>query len=352
LAAAVTVPPQSLLRLFGEATTNPEGKVSVNEIPESGKLGFGLLMLKKTKTAPFSTTLLELKNLAIVGGTATLRLAVAVLPVPPLAEEIGPVVLVNCPEAAPVTVTKKAHEAPAWIVAPDSEMVLPPLVTTVPLHAPVVPLTTVRPAGKMSVNATPVSSTVLAAGLVMAKVRVVVAFSAMAVGLKDLAIEGGATTTILAEAVPPVPPSLDVTAPVVLFCVPAAIPVTFTENVHWLLGARVAPDKVTTLVAWVAVIAPPPHEPVWPLGVDITRPDGSVSLKPIPVRVAPAFGLVMVKLKEVVPFRGMLAVPNVLLMVGAVTVAATVMVAVDVLPVPPSVEVTVTLLFLMPELAP
>jgi hypothetical protein len=86
--------------------------------------------------------------------------------------------------------------------------------------------------------------------------------------------------------------------------------------------------------------------------VDITKPDGSVSLKPIPVRVAPAFGLVMVKLKEVVPFRGMLAAPNVLLMVGAVTVAATVMVAVDVLPVPPSMEVTVTLLFLMPELAP
>jgi hypothetical protein len=198
----------------------------------------------------------------MVGGTATLSVAVAVLPVPPLAEEIGPVVLVNCPDAAPVTVTKKAHEAPAWIVAPDSEMVLPPLVATVPLQAPVVPLITVRPAGKTSVNATPVSSTVLPAGFVMVKVRVVVAFSAMAVGLKDLVSEGGATTTRVAEAVPPVPPSLDVIAPVVLFCVPAAIPVTFTENVHWLLGARVAPDKVTTLVAWVAVIAPPPHEPV------------------------------------------------------------------------------------------
>jgi hypothetical protein len=262
LAAAVTVPPQSLLRLFGDATTNPEGKLSVNEIPESGKLGFGLLMLKKTKTVPFSATLFALKNLLMVGGTATLSVAVAVLPVPPLAEEIGPVVLVNCPDAAPVTVTKKAHEAPAWIVAPDSEMVLPPLVATVPLQAPVVPLITVRPAGKTSVNATPVSSTVLPAGFVMVKVRVVVAFSAMAVGLKDLVSEGGATTTRVAEAVPPVPPSLDVIAPVVLFCVPAAIPVTFTENVHWLLGARVAPDKVTTLVAWVAVIAPPPHEPV------------------------------------------------------------------------------------------
>jgi hypothetical protein len=40
---------------------------------------------------------------------------------------------------------------------------------------------------------------------------------------------------MLAEAVPPVPPSVEVTAPVVLFFVPAVVPVTFTEKVQELL---------------------------------------------------------------------------------------------------------------------
>ena len=75
----------------------------------------------------------------------------------------------------------------------------------------------------------------------MVKVSEVVAFSAMLLGLKTLAIDGGATTLIEAEAVPPVPPSVEVTLPVVLFCVPAAMPVTFTENVQELLAAIVAP---------------------------------------------------------------------------------------------------------------
>ena len=107
---------------------------------------------------------------------------------------------------------------------------------------------TVSPVGRVSVNATPVSATAFAAGLVIVNVRDVVAFSAMLDGLKTLAIDGGATTLIEAEAVPPVPPSVEVTFPVVLFCVPAAMPVTLTENVQELLAASVAPDKLITLV--------------------------------------------------------------------------------------------------------
>ena len=57
-------------------------------------------------------------------------------------------------------------------------------------------------------------------------------------GLNALAIDGGATTLTLAEAVPPVPPSVEVTLPVVLFCCPAAMPVTFTENVQEVLCAK------------------------------------------------------------------------------------------------------------------
>ena len=81
------------------------------------------------------------------------------------------------------------------------------------------------------------------------------------------------------------PPSVELTLPVVLFCVPAAIPVTFIENVHYVLAASVAPERLITFVPCVAVIVPPPQLPVRPLGVEITRPAGNVSLKPTPLSV-------------------------------------------------------------------
>ena len=146
-------------------------------------------------------------------------------------------------------------------------------------------LATVSPVGRVSVKATPVKATAFAAGLVIVKVRDVVAFRAMFAGLNTLAIDGGATTLMLAEAVPPVPPSTDVTLPVVLFCVPAAIPVTFTEKVHDALAASVCAAQADHVGVLVAVMVPPPQLPVRPLGVEIMRPAGKVSLKPTPVIV-------------------------------------------------------------------
>ena len=125
-----------------------------------------------------------------------------------------------------------------------------------------------------------------AAGLVMVKVSDVVAFCAMLVGLNTLAIDGGATTLRLAEAVPPGPPSVDVTLPVVLVFVPAVVPVTFTENVQELLAAMVPPERLIVPVPAVAVMVPPPQVPVRPLGVETTRPAGSVSLNATPVSAA------------------------------------------------------------------
>jgi hypothetical protein len=171
-------------------------------------------------------------------------------------------------------------------------------------------LATVRPVGSVSVKATPVSATALAAGFVMVKVSEVVAFRAMLLGLKTLAIDGGATTLMLAEAVPPVPPSVEVTLPVVLFCNPAAVPVTFTENVQLALAAIVPPLRLIVFVPAVAVIVPAPHVPVRPFGVEMTNPAGSVSLKTTPVRATVVLGFVMVKLSEVDPFNGMLAAPK------------------------------------------
>ncbi|HEY2234790.1 MAG TPA: hypothetical protein VGK01_15060, partial [Candidatus Angelobacter sp.] len=127
------------------------------------------------------------------------------------------------------------------------------------------------------------------------------------------------------------------------------MPVTFTENVQEALAASDAPDKLITFVPAVAVIVPPPQVPVRPLGVEMTRPAGKVSLNPTPVSVVVVLGLLMVKLSEVVPFSGMVAAPNALLMVGGAT---TVMDALEVFPVPPLVELAVTLLFLMPAVVP
>jgi len=99
----------------------------------------------------------------------------------------------------------------------------------------------------------------------------------------------------------------------------------------------------------VGVIVPVPHEPVRPFGVEITRPDGNASLNATPVSATVVLGFVTVKLSEVEPFSGILAAPNALAIVGGPT---TVTEAFDVLPVPPLVELTVTLLFFTPAVVP
>ena len=93
-AAAVTVPPQLLVRAFGVATTRPAGSESENATPLSASVPFGLLMLKVRDVELFSRMLAAPNALVMVGGVATVRLAEAVLPVPPLVEVTAPVVLV------------------------------------------------------------------------------------------------------------------------------------------------------------------------------------------------------------------------------------------------------------------
>ena len=53
-----------------------------------------------------------------------------------------------------------------------------------------------------------------------------------------------AVTVMLADAVLPVPPLVEVTAAVVLFFTPEVVPFTFTEIEHELLTATV-PDRLT-----------------------------------------------------------------------------------------------------------
>src|SRR5689334_3505361 len=307
-------------------------------------------MVKVSEVDEFSGMLACPNTLVMLGGEATVRFAVAVLPVPPLVEVTWPVVFVYWPETAPVTVTLNWHWPLAAMVAPVNEIPVGAVVVTVPPQIVAEALPTVRPVGNVSVNATPVSETVFPAGLVIVKVSEVVAFSGIVDGVKTFAIDGGATTISTAVLlVAPVPPSVEVTAPVVLLCDPAATPVTFTEKVQLPAAAIVPPLRLIVLEPAVAVIVPAPHVPVSPFGVETTRPAGSVSLKATPVSATVAFGLLMVKLRLVEPFSGMLAAPNAFEIVGGAT---TVIDALAVLPVPPLVEVAWTLLFFTPAVVP
>src|SRR5215831_4831467 len=91
---AVAVPPQVLLRFGVAATTSPAGRLSVKATPLKAIVVLGLLMLNVSEVVPFNGICDTPKALVIVGGLATVRLALAVLPVPPLVEVTLPVVLV------------------------------------------------------------------------------------------------------------------------------------------------------------------------------------------------------------------------------------------------------------------
>ena len=110
-----------------------------------------------------------------------------------------------------------------------------------------------------------------------------------------------AAAVTVSEAVAglPMTPWVVVTVLVVLVFSPVAVPVTFTEKLHEEFAARVAPDRVTKPVPAVAVMDPPPQLPIRPLGVEITRPAGRVSVKAKPVSAVEAFGFIMVKFKLV-----------------------------------------------------
>lgn len=191
----------------------------------------------------------------------------AVLPVPPFADVTALVTLTMLPTpAAPSTVTAKLQETPDASDAPESATLLDPATAVIvpPPQEPVNPLgvATTRPEGNVSVKPIPVSGPVFNAELLMINVRLVVPFRAICDAPNVFVMEGGTPTITLAEAVPPVPPSLDVTAPVVLFCTPLDIPVTLTLKVHCELALKIAPARLTLPAPAVAVIVPPPHPPV------------------------------------------------------------------------------------------
>src|SRR5215468_5718030 len=359
--AAAAVPPQLLVKPFGVATTSPVGSVSLNATPVSATVfAAGFVIVKVNVLVPFNGIELGLKALAIDGGATTVSVSLAVFPVPPLVEDTAPEVFVNAPAAVPVTFTTTVQELLTAMLPPVRLMLVPPAAAEAePPQLFVKPfgVATTNPVGSVSLNATPASATVLAAGFVMVKVSVLVPFNGIELGLKALAIDGGATTVRVAVLlVVPVPPSVELIAPVVLLASPAAVPVTLTVSVHEELCVTLPPDRLITPVPAVAVTVPPQVlvTPGVPATTNVPVAEGSVSLNATPVRsplagVPGLFGLLMVKVTVVVPLSGILAAPKALLMVGGAT---TVTVALAVLLFPPSVELTCTELFLSPAVVP
>ncbi len=99
------------------------------------------------------------------------------------------------PVVVPVTFTENVQDDPApgdTVSVPPDRLTLPLPATAVIVPLPQVPVkplgvATTTPAGKVSVNATPLSAT-LVFGLVMVKLNVLLVFTGILIGLKDLVI--------------------------------------------------------------------------------------------------------------------------------------------------------------------
>ena len=90
----------------------------------------------------------------------------------------------------------------------------------------------------------------------------------------------GLLTISVAEAALPFPPSVDVTAEVVLFFVPMVVPVTCTLKVQLLFALSDPPVNVSRLPPVITRLPLPHREFVVPLLV--VTPAVKVSVKPMP----------------------------------------------------------------------
>jgi hypothetical protein len=198
-AAAVTVPPQLLLRLEGVATSIPGGRMSANETPVRLVLLFGLPTVIVSEVVPFARILAAPNALLITGGATTVMEADAAVPVPPLLE-VGVVVLVKVPAEVPVTSTNttQAFDPPETVgatVAPDMVILVDPGVAVTVGEPQFLTVrsfgeNTTSPAGKVSVKPTPFKLSELFS-LTMARIRPPGPPSGMVAAENCLTITGG-----------------------------------------------------------------------------------------------------------------------------------------------------------------
>ena len=148
----------------------------------------------------------------------------------------------------------------------------------------------------MSLTATPDSATVLAAGLVIVRLRFEMPPTAMLVGSNALVMVGADTAVKLAEAVVLDPPLVVVTGPAVLVNEPAAVAVTFTDTAQLLPAVTEPPLRLIDVAPAVGVKVPP-QVLLWPGVLATLMPLGKVSVTPTPVRDALPDGLVIVRVR-------------------------------------------------------
>jgi hypothetical protein len=133
LAPAVgeNVPPQLFVADGVGATTRPDGKVSLKFTPVS-PMAFGLVMVKLSDVTAPTGIVTAPNDFTIDGVAATVRDALAELPVPPLVDETAPETLVYTAGGPAVTATLNWQLLLTAIVPPLRLMVVTPKVTVPP----------------------------------------------------------------------------------------------------------------------------------------------------------------------------------------------------------------------------
>ena len=230
---------------------------------------------------------------------------------------------------------------------PATAVTEPLQVLDTPLGVP-----TTSPEGRLSMNVIVVRLPGLAAGFEIVNVTVVVPPTAMEEAPNALLITGAVNTLRVAVLlVAPVPPSVDVIAPVVLAFAPALVPITCTVTVQEPPAAIVPPLNVSVVSPGLGANVPP-QVVLAPVGESTCNPEGSTSVNDTPVRAVPELGLLIVNVNiEKVPLIKMLPGLNALLIVGgATTVRVAVLLAT---PVPPSFDCgAFVVLFFAPAVVP
>ena len=228
-------------------------------------------------------------------------------------------------------------------VAAERAMPLPPATAAMepPPHDPVRPfgVATATPAGKPSVNATPVSGVLL--GLVSVKDNADVPPTEMVAGEKPLVRVGadGGPTVRVAMAGAPGAASLDVMGDVILTCGPRVVPVTKAEIAQVAPGGNATKLEALMLLPPGAAVNTKVHGPPVPITGGFLRmtPTGRLSVNATPCS-GTALGFVMVKTSVDGPPSEMVAGVKALVKVGGAG-AVTVRVAVAGAPGAASIEV-------------
>lgn len=157
------------------------------------------MIVKVRVLVPLTAMELGENDLVIEGGATTLVDALPVFPAPPFVEVTEPVTLFLAPAAEAVTVTLNVQVLAPAMVAPLNEITpVAAVVVSVPPHWAIEEVATVRPAGRASEKATPLSA-VIGFGFVMVKLNVVVLPKIILAAPNALLMVGEATTATVSN---------------------------------------------------------------------------------------------------------------------------------------------------------